>query len=373
MNGSNEEYLKRFLEGRELSKGSGFNYRFLLEMLDRFLQGKDFKQVDEDDLRRFIRSREHLKSSSRNREKILLKNFFRCLHGYRKHTYPPCVDWMVQSGSQTRRLPIVDANGILSEDDVKRIIEATPLTRDRALWMVLWEGGLRIGEALNMKMNSVVFDEYGCYAIVDGKTGQRRVRFVQATPYLREYINLRSGKDGGWLWLSTENNGLAVYKTTVGKNLTAAAKRAGLKKKVWPHLLRHSRLTVNAKFMTEAELCVFAGWGQGSSQTATYVHLAGVDLDDKILAHYGLKEKEQKKEETELKPLRCPRCGELNPATGKYCYKCSAALSLDVALRIEKEKEDKIEVLTMEQADMKRTITNLKQALIDIERLVHER
>jgi hypothetical protein len=158
---------------------------------------------------------------------------------------------------------------------------------------------------------------------------------------------------------------------TIRRTLVSVAKRAGLKKKVYPHLFRHSRLTLNAKFMTEAELCVFAGWKPGSPQTRVYVHLSGVDIDDKILAHYGLREKKTlEKAEKTLKPILCPRCSEVNPATGRFCFKCGSYLTLDEALKAEEEKKGELETLKREMADQQQNIINLRIALSDIERML---
>jgi ribosomal protein L40E len=95
--------------------------------------------------------------------------------------------------------------------------------------------------------------------------------------------------------------------------------------------------------MTESELCIFAGWQQGSPQTRVYVHLSGADLDDKVLAHYGLKESEQLNGEQILQPRACPRCAAQNPATGSLCYRCGSYLDLKIAQEhelIRKETDD---------------------------------
>jgi site-specific recombinase XerD len=319
MQAQNAMDVERFLEGRGLAPKSARNYRDVLRQLDRFHNGKTFREMTEEDLRRFMRTRD-VKPRTMNHHIVLLKTFFRVLHGYRKYTYPDVVAWLV-GRSRSNHLPVVSARDLFTEAKIKRMLEVTYQTRDRALWMVLWEGALRLGEALSMTVGSIIFDEYGCYSIVDGKTGQRRIRFVQATPYLREWLNVHPFRDDHDHWLWTGRDGAALHDSSVRDNLVAVAKRAGITHRVWPHLFRHSRLTVNAKYMTESELCIFAGWQQGSPQTRVYVHLSGADLDAKVLAHYGLKEHEQVNGEQILQPRACPRCAAQNPATGRLCYR----------------------------------------------------
>jgi integrase len=97
------------------------------------------------------------------------------------------------------------------------------LLEGRALWMVLFEGGLRISEGLGMNVGSLVFDSFGCYAIVDGMTGVRRVRFVQASPYLREYLSLHPGRDDPScpLWVA-EGSRRRLHGSSVRRNLGAS-------------------------------------------------------------------------------------------------------------------------------------------------------
>lgn len=167
MDDINVKAVERFLEGRGLAAGSARNYRDVLGQLDRFLHGKPFRQVTEEDLRRFMRTRK-VKPRTQNHHIVLLKTFFRVLHGFRRYTYPPVVEWLVGQ-RRSNHMPVVSANDLFTEDEIFRLLEATYQTRDRALWMVLWEGGVRLGEALSMTVGSITFDEYGCYCLVNGK------------------------------------------------------------------------------------------------------------------------------------------------------------------------------------------------------------
>jgi integrase len=56
-----------------------------------------------------------------------------------------------------------------------------------------------------------------------------------------------------------------------------------LGRRVYPHLLRHSRATHLAKFLTESQLKAYFGWTQDSKMTRIYIHLSGKDVDEAIL------------------------------------------------------------------------------------------
>lgn len=46
------------------------------------------------------------------------------------------------------------------------------------------------------------------------------------------------------------------------------------------HHYRHSRATYFANHPTEAQICEWSGWVQGSDQSAKYAHMSGRDIDD---------------------------------------------------------------------------------------------
>jgi hypothetical protein len=104
------------------------------------------------------------------------------------------------------------------------------------------------------------------------------------------------------------------------------AKRAGVAKRVYPHLFRHTRATHFAKNLTEQELKIYFGWTKDSKMTGTYIHLSGKDVDDKILRLNGIIPKENGKPPV-VPLMKCYRCGENNSIGNKFCFKCTAPLT----------------------------------------------
>lgn len=67
------------------------------------------------------------------------------------------------------------------------------------------------------------------------------------------------------------------YRYLREKILGATMERAGIDKPSNPHHYRHSRASYLVTEMTEAKLCEWFGWVQGSNVPAKYVHLSGRD------------------------------------------------------------------------------------------------
>ena len=102
------------------------------------------------------------------------------------------------------------------------------------------------------------------------------------------------------------------------------AKRAGIKKDVWPYLYRHTTLTAMAKVFTEARLEQFAGWTHGSKMTSRYVHFSARDLEGPMLELHGLKPAEKSDGLPTL--VECSRCGNKNPFGNVRCGFCGMIL-----------------------------------------------
>ena len=118
---------------------------------------------------------------------------------------------------------------------------------------------------------------------------------------------------------------------------------AGIKKRIYPHLFRHSRATALANHLTEAQMKVYLGWTQSSNMTSVYIHLSGKETDVAILKANGIKVEEEEPI-TEIKPTKCPRCKTDNSATNKYCKMCSMALDDQIKKKMIVEESKRLEV-----------------------------
>jgi len=140
---------------------------------------------------------------------------------------------------------------------------------------------------------------------------------VDSTAYLIALIDNHPFKNdpNSVLFCNLSGNilGRNLKYTNVYYILSKAKERAGIKKRINPHLFRYTKATLLASKVTEAPKEAQMGWVHGSKQTRTYVHLSLRDQDNAILKAYGIKvpEDETIKED---KPKESPRCHTLNPS-----------------------------------------------------------
>jgi integrase/recombinase XerD len=160
---------------------------------------------------------------------------------------------------------------LITPENIVELLESACSIQDRVSIFCLWESGARIGELLSLRRKHVQFDHLGAILIVDGKTGMRRVRLMESALLLDEWISDRSFKPEDPIFPNT-------YRAYV-KRLKTLSKRAGIIKRIYPHLFRHSRATFLAGYLTEAQLCAYMGWTISSCMPRIYVHLNGHDID----------------------------------------------------------------------------------------------
>lgn len=336
-NGKTIKEFVSFLESEGKSVGRTKKYLYVLKNVSSMMK-KDFKKADTDDIHKLIREVElsELSDWTKHDYKVLVKRFYQWLKKSEPKTYPKEVRWITTTmKNKNKRLP-----EILTEEEILKMVNVTNNQRDKTLIYVLYESGGRIGEILNMKLKDVIFDELGAAIKLYGKTGERRLRLVLSAQALREWINIHPDKNmpDSFLWVSKENHGAALSHKRISNILVGYGNKAGVKKRIYPHIFRHTRATHLAKILTEQELKIYMGWTQASDMAATYVHLSGKDLDDAVLSKvYGKKDVINNTNGL-LKPKECSNCHRPIAPDTKVCT-CGSIFDSELAMKLDREKE----------------------------------
>ena len=270
--------------------------------------------------------------------KAICKQFFRWLRG--TEGFPDEVRWLKSTLQGARRkLP----EEMLTEAEIVQLVAAADNARDRALIFALYESGCRIGEIGRLQVRHVEFDDFGARLIVTGKTGMRRVRVIGASSALATWMSIhpqRRDRDAPlWIALGPPTKGQMLTYAGIGRVLRLTAERAGIRKRIHPHLFRHSRATALASKLTEAQLKEHFGWTQSSTQPATYVHLSGRNVDDALLGLYGIRTTAGS-DEPALKPSRCVRCEAENACDAQFCQRCGLPFSTEIAVNAETQRRE---------------------------------
>jgi len=241
--------------------------------------------------------------------------------------------------------PKVSPQDLITEEEFEAMLNACMNSRDRALISLLYESGARIGEVGSMRVKDVSFDEYGAIVwLPESKTQKRKLRIVYASSYLSNWLSDHPLKDNPEAALWIKLSGSKALQPMVYKDLHAQikkiARRAGIKKRIYPHLFRHTRATRLLAKVPESIGTKYMGWINGSKMVGIYVHLASEDVEEAILEMYGIKTNGNGKD---LEVEQCPRCLMVNPATSRFCSRCGLPLTEEAIQEIEEWERRKAE------------------------------
>ena len=137
---------------------------------------------------------------------------------------------------------------VYTRDEVQRLLDG-PLgrnentrTRNRALLVVMWRAGLRVSEALGLRMDDLRPDEGGVW-VQRGKGGKPRLAGMDPESFeaLQPWLELRGelGLDPAGPVFCTFN-GNAVESSYVRHMCRRLRTKLGLSKRVHAHALRHT-------------------------------------------------------------------------------------------------------------------------------------
>ena len=307
----------------------------------------DFDKASKEDIVRAVRiiqENENYRPWTKATYKIMLKRFYKWLK--KVEDSPEEVKWIKTTLKRTET-EMLNNGDLITEDEVKKLINSADHPRDKAFVSALYESGARIGEIASLQIGNINLDKYGIVLNVNGKTGPRPIRIIASTPYLSTWLQNHPFKDdkNAPLWINigcTNHNSMMQY-WTIRAMLQRLFEKAEIKKRFNPHMFRHSRATFLADHLTEFQMNQYFGWIQGSNMPSTYIHMSGKKIDASILALNGLKQGEALKE-VELKPKICSRCDTINAVDAKFCSNCAGILDIKTAYELQEKVTQETEI-----------------------------
>jgi len=256
---------------------------------------------------------------------------------------------------------------LITREDLSKMLEICN-TKKKAMLMVLYEGALRRKELVNIRKKNVVFQNgFVDLYVKESKTIDRNLPLIESIPYLREYFNENIFAPEDKIFGYHEQN-----ITMFLNRLTIRLKKIHPEwsKDLYPHLLRHSRLTELATTqLNEPQLRKFAGWTADSDMPKIYFHLDDSDLRNILIQQNGQKSIEKKKTKT-FKPIVCKVCKAENPQQNVFCYKCGNVVNEDrVVVGRVKEQVD-IEKLQRENKELNKKVERMEEIIEKVPNLL---
>ena len=277
--------------------------------------------------------------------KVVVKKFFKFLvwgrDGLNRTGYPPIVA-RISTSMRKRDKVRIQASDVLSVEEVKRLIATATNTQDRAFMTLLYELGARISEIGCMKIGDVSKDEYSFICSLNGKTGPRTSRVILGAAALTAWLNQHPAKDNlqAPLWGTMQQGKWtrSAY-SRLRFRVKQLSREAGIRKRVYPHLFRHTRITHirSENHMNQDQAKLFFGFSKDSTvMERTYSHLISKDANDAVLRMYGIVPKER---DALPAPDQCGMCRLPNEPGSTFCSRCGYALDGTAAIANQKRSK----------------------------------
>ncbi|HLK27158.1 MAG TPA: tyrosine-type recombinase/integrase [Puia sp.] len=230
--------LEKFIEQLKLraySESTIRTYRNELMQLLQLLNNKHVDSLTPDDLRRYMvyaMEKEGIKENTAHSRLNALKFYFEQVLHKEKFF------WDIPRPKKPMQLP-----KLLNEYELRKLFNALKNKKHKAMLFAAYSAGLRVSEVVNLKIRDI--DSKRMQIFVERAKGKKD-RYVNLSPVLldilRSYIKNYQPKPKLYLFESEQT--LTAYPSrTVQQIFSTAKSKAGIRKEVGIHSLRHSFAT----------------------------------------------------------------------------------------------------------------------------------
>lgn len=262
-----DEYVFKLKELRYSSKTLN-SYKGLFEEFINFYHNIELELIDESMITAFMRYlviERKISTSYQNLSINAIKFYYeRVLGGQRKI-------YLVDRPRIEKKLPTV-----LNEQEVGDLLKATENIKHKAILMLAYSAGLRVSELVNVKIKDI--DSSRMQIRIEQAKGKRdrySLLSVKLLEVLRKYFLIYKPK----IWLFEGVDGGRYSTRSVQLIMQDSVKKAGIKKKVSIHSLRHSFATHLLENGTDLRYIQNLLGHESSKTTEIYTHITTKGFD----------------------------------------------------------------------------------------------
>lgn len=236
----NKNMIDSFISSKQVEGCSGRTVKYYKEIIEKFVNNfdKSIKQISTNEIRNYLSNyKENSSCGSTTIDNIrrVLSSFFSWLEDE---------DYIIKS--PVRRIhkikTVVVVKEVLTDENLERLRDECENIRDLSLIELLISTGMRVGELVNLNINSLNFEDRSCIVLGKGNK-EREVYFDAKTKlHLKEYISKRNDSNDA-LFVSMREphqrlsiSGIELIIRTLGINSNI--------NKVHPHKFRRTLATM---------------------------------------------------------------------------------------------------------------------------------
>lgn len=236
----NKDMINSFISSKQVEGCSERTIKYYKEIIEKFVNDfdKSIKQISTNEIRNYLseyKDNSSCGSTTIDNIRRVLSSFFSWLEDE---------DYIMKS--PVRRIhkikTAVVVKEVLTDENLERLRDECENIRDLSLVELLISTGMRVGELVNLNINSINFEDRSCIVLGKGNK-EREVYFDAKTKlHLKEYISKRNDSNDA-LFVSMKEphqrlsiSGIELIIRTLGINSNIS--------KVHPHKFRRTLATM---------------------------------------------------------------------------------------------------------------------------------
>jgi integrase/recombinase XerD len=196
---------------------------------------------------------------------------------------------LLESPNLGKHLPEVLST--LEVDKLENVIDLTTKEgqRNKAIIEVLFSCGLRVSELVNLKLSQLFLDEGFVQVIGKGRKerlvpiSQRAIKELNLWFYDRKQLDIKTGEED---YVFLNRRGSHLTRTMILIMIKKEAEKAGIKKTISPHTMRHSFATALLEGGADLRAIQAMLGHEDIGTTEIYTHIDITTLRQEILEHH---------------------------------------------------------------------------------------
>jgi len=246
-------------------------YKHMFEEFINFYRDTEITDITDEmivDFLRYLVNERNISGSYQNQSINSIKFYYeRVLNGQRKI-------YTIDRPRKEKYLPEV-----LSEEEVVKILNATENLKHKAILMTIYSAGLRVSELINLRIKDI--DSNRMQIRVEqakGKKDRYTLLGNSTLDILRKYVAEYKPK----VWLFEGVKGEKYSTSSIQANLKLSVDKAGIKKRITVHTLRHSFATHLLEAGTDIRYIQSLLGHSSGKTTEIYTHITTKGFDQII-------------------------------------------------------------------------------------------
>ena len=265
------EKFRQYLRSKRYSENTIITYSEALKSFLVFYRDKVVKDISNEDVivynNKYI-LKNNLSASYQNQTINAIKLFFRIIHDSKV-----VVDELHRP-KNAKKLPIV-----LSKEEAFKLIDVTTNLKHKTLLALIYSAGLRISEAINMKLTDIDSQRMLIHVKnAKGKKDRYTLLSTKVLGFLKEYYTIYKPTT----YLFEGQYGEQYGSRSAQAVLQQSAKKAGISKQISLHTLRHSFATHLLENGTDLRYIQDLLGHSSPKTTMIYTHVSSTSLKNII-------------------------------------------------------------------------------------------